>query len=77
MDLENWQDPTLNIAYSRGGRMGQSLSETSVNIGMVLVEAADMGETKEHRVRNSSRLSMFDSAGFIRRSARHLPTLIY
>ncbi|KAJ7870610.1 hypothetical protein B0H14DRAFT_2571198 [Mycena olivaceomarginata] len=35
MDLENWQDPTLNIAYSRGGRMGQSLSETSVNIGMV------------------------------------------
>ncbi|KAJ7016860.1 hypothetical protein C8F04DRAFT_1340208 [Mycena alexandri] len=39
MDPDDWQDPALNIAYSRGGRMGQSLSGTSVQC-RVLVNGA-------------------------------------
>ncbi|KAJ7031452.1 hypothetical protein C8F04DRAFT_924530, partial [Mycena alexandri] len=39
MDPDDWQDPVLNIAYSRGGRMGQSLSGTSVQC-RVLVNGA-------------------------------------
>ncbi|KAJ6467649.1 hypothetical protein C8R47DRAFT_1303282 [Mycena vitilis] len=39
MDPDDWQDPTLNIAYSRGGRMGQSLSGATVTC-LLLVDAA-------------------------------------
>ncbi|KAJ6495977.1 hypothetical protein C8R45DRAFT_1052650 [Mycena sanguinolenta] len=38
MDPENWHDPTLNIAYSKGGHTGKSLSRTSVQCS-VLVDA--------------------------------------
>ncbi|KAJ6580121.1 hypothetical protein DFH09DRAFT_1029996 [Mycena vulgaris] len=36
MDPDNWQDPALNIAYSRGGRMGQTVSGASVKCQLLL-----------------------------------------
>ncbi|KAF8182256.1 hypothetical protein K438DRAFT_2166815 [Mycena galopus ATCC 62051] len=51
MDPNDWQDPALNIAYSRGGNMGQSLSGTSVKCRLLvdgdknLVECAERHTT--------------------------------
>ncbi|KAJ6546670.1 hypothetical protein DFH09DRAFT_1506327 [Mycena vulgaris] len=36
MDPDNWQDPALNIVYSRGGRMGQTVSGASVKCQLLL-----------------------------------------
>ncbi|KAJ6543739.1 hypothetical protein DFH09DRAFT_1390311 [Mycena vulgaris] len=36
MDPDNWQDPALNIAYSRGGRMGQTVSGALVKCQLLL-----------------------------------------
>ncbi|KAK6991924.1 hypothetical protein R3P38DRAFT_2571883 [Favolaschia claudopus] len=38
IDPDNWEDPTLNIAYSRGGRMGRSVSGATVKC-LLLVDA--------------------------------------
>ncbi|KAJ6506213.1 hypothetical protein C8R47DRAFT_1241345 [Mycena vitilis] len=39
MDPKDWQDPALNIAYSRGGRMGQTVAGVNVKCRL-LVDAA-------------------------------------
>ncbi|KAJ7149249.1 hypothetical protein C8R43DRAFT_888121 [Mycena crocata] len=36
MDPKDWQDPALNIAYSRGGRMGQTVSGASVQCRLLV-----------------------------------------
>lgn len=36
MDPDDWQDPTLNIAYSRGGNMGQTVSGASVKCDLLV-----------------------------------------
>ncbi|KAJ6484352.1 hypothetical protein C8R47DRAFT_1072982 [Mycena vitilis] len=36
MDPEDWQDPALNIAYSKGGRMGQSVAGATVKCRLLL-----------------------------------------
>ncbi|KAJ6542447.1 hypothetical protein DFH09DRAFT_1282539 [Mycena vulgaris] len=44
MDPDNWQDPALNIAYSRGGRMGQTVSGASVKCQLLLDTKGEPGE---------------------------------
>ncbi|KAJ7122366.1 hypothetical protein C8R44DRAFT_622071 [Mycena epipterygia] len=41
MNPDDWQDPTLNIAYSRGGNMGRTLSGASVNCLLLVDNIGD------------------------------------
>jgi hypothetical protein len=41
MDPHKWEDPTLNIAYSRGGNMGQTVSGTSVKCDLLVDSAGN------------------------------------
>lgn len=47
MDSNDWHDPTLNIAYSRGGRMGQTVLGASVKCDLLVDSSGERVDCSE------------------------------